>query len=169
MLCYSSVSALLHRLPRQTQLSPEEWQRYAFWDASKPYTRNLISTDHETFTVLLLCWNPQQESPIHDHPCDGCWLQVLRGKIQECRYHSQDLHCLSDETFEEGQIAYITDNMGYHKIGNPTHATPAATLHLYAPPIQECRTWRLEETSQQIICQDAVSTHYSEYGFRIKT
>jgi hypothetical protein len=32
----------------------------------------LIATDDETFTLLLLCWNPSKESPIHDHP----WVRL---------------------------------------------------------------------------------------------
>ena len=27
----------------------------------KHYTRNLISTDHKTYTLILLCWNPKRE------------------------------------------------------------------------------------------------------------
>lgn len=160
-------------LLRNTQLTVDEWSRYAFFDPSRPYTRNLIATDYKTYTLLLLCWNPQHESPIHDHPCDGCWLQVLKGTIQECRYN-QELNCTSDQTFGKGQIAYMTDAMGYHKIGNPTIDEPAVSLHLYAPPIQECRTWRLVDPATHsseekvILCQRCQSTHYSEYGFRLR-
>jgi hypothetical protein len=67
-------------------LSCEFWKQYAHSDPMKNYTRNLIATDDETFTLLLLCWNPGKESPIHDHPCDGCWVRVCQGKIQETRY-----------------------------------------------------------------------------------
>ena len=51
-----------------------EWKRYAMFDPSKNYTRNLIATDDETFTLLLLCWNSNKESPIHDHVSVGVWL-----------------------------------------------------------------------------------------------
>ncbi|KAL7535306.1 hypothetical protein ACHAXR_008454 [Thalassiosira sp. AJA248-18] len=70
----------------------------------KNYTRNLIATDNETFTLLLLCWNPGKCSPIHDHPCDGCWLRVCQGQIQETRYEinteTDNLDVTSDEVFE---------------------------------------------------------------------
>jgi hypothetical protein len=58
------VSELFGRL----DLGLGEWRKYALFDSSKHYTRNLIATDDETFTLLLLCWNPAKESPIHDHP-----------------------------------------------------------------------------------------------------
>lgn len=53
---------------RRLDLSLGEWRKYALFDPMKNYTRNLIATDDETFTLLLLCWNPSKESPIHDHP-----------------------------------------------------------------------------------------------------
>lgn len=54
--------------------------KYAFWDPSKLYTRNLVATDGKNYTVLLLCWNPGRESPIHDHPCEGCWVKTVSGR-----------------------------------------------------------------------------------------
>ena len=59
------VNILFHRL----DLSREDiWRKYALFEPMKNYTRNLIATDDETYTLLLLCWNPDKESPIHDHP-----------------------------------------------------------------------------------------------------
>ena len=71
---------------RRVRFDKQDWEAYAHFDASRHYTRNLIATDHVSYTLLLLCWNPGEESPIHDHPCDGCWMEVLQGQIQECRY-----------------------------------------------------------------------------------
>jgi hypothetical protein len=56
---------------RRVRFDKQDWEAYAHFDASRHYTRNLIATDHVSYTLLLLCWNPGQESPIHDHPCDG--------------------------------------------------------------------------------------------------
>ena len=58
------VNELFSRL----DLSLGEWKRYRLFDPMKNYTRNLIATDDETFTLLLLCWNANKSSPIHDHP-----------------------------------------------------------------------------------------------------
>lgn len=53
---------------------------YAFWDPDKLYTRNLMASDGKNFTILLLCWNPGKESPIHDHPCEGCWVKTVSSR-----------------------------------------------------------------------------------------
>jgi cysteine dioxygenase len=146
------------------RLDKQDWEVYAHFDASRHYTRNLIATDHVSYTLLLLCWNPGQESPIHDHPCDGCWMEVFQGQIQECRYraskhNASTLECTQDKTFDEGGIVFIEDSQGLHKVGNPG-TRPAVTMHLYSPPFQSCKIW-LDETkkpSKSSIC------HYSEYG-----
>jgi len=58
------VNELFSRL----DLSTKEIGPYCLFEQNKNYTRNLIATDNETFTLLLLCWNAEKESPIHDHP-----------------------------------------------------------------------------------------------------
>lgn len=106
------VNVLFSRL----DLSAGEWNKYSLFDTTKNYTRNLIATDNETYTLLLLCWNPNKESPIHDHPCDGCWLRVCQGKIQETRYEINDetdkMDVTSDEVFDHHAPAFINDSMG---------------------------------------------------------
>lgn len=162
------------QLFRRMHLSKHEQEKYTFLDPNKKYTRNLIATDHETFTLLLLCWNPNKYSPIHDHPCDGCWMKVLHGSVNEKRYrnvshvvvggdhnqHHDRLVCTSDLYFTEGQDVFIKDSLGYHKIGN--HGNEASvTLHLYSPPISKCRLWMSERSTsstQSYMC------NFSEYG-----
>lgn len=39
--------------------SSGDWKRFEMYDRFK-YTRNLVATDHKTFTLLLLCWNTSQ-------------------------------------------------------------------------------------------------------------
>jgi len=145
---------------RRLDLPPEAWYKYALFDDDKPYTRNLISTDNETYTLLLLCWNPQNESPIHDHPCDGCWLQVLEGNIVEVRYDKK-LRRVSDVAYNEGQLSYITNNSGYHKVCATND--PAVTLHLYSPPFDSCHCW-YSDTADPLEPSRGWNINHSEYG-----
>jgi len=158
------VNALFSRL----DLTLGEWKKYAMFESKKNYTRNLIATDDETFTLLLLCWNPGKESPIHDHPCDGCWLRVCQGKIQETRYEinteTDRMDVTSDVVFEDDAPAFINDSMGYHKVGNPSTSTPAITLHLYCPPFNQCKIWL--DPSHASSPSKACMCNYSEYGVK---
>jgi len=123
-----------------------------FPDMSKNYTRNLVATDGKTFTLLMLYWNPNKVSPIHDHPCDGCWMRVCEGVVQEKRYKEADgdngLICVQNDIFCEGEISHIADWMGYHKVGNPHISKPAVTLHLYSPPFESCNVWLNEKSTR---------------------
>ena len=39
-------------------------------------------------TILILFWEKDApKSPIHDHPCDGCFVVGLDGQLQETRYN----------------------------------------------------------------------------------
>jgi cysteine dioxygenase len=156
------VNELFSRL----DLSTKEWlEPYRQSEPNKNYTRNLIATDNETFTLLLPCWNAEKESPIHDHPCDGCWLRVCEGKIQETRYKidkdTDKMEVTSDEIFEDNYPAFIKDSMRFHKIGNPSKQ-PAVTLNLYCPPFNQCRIWldptHASKQSNVFMC------NYSEFG-----
>uniref|UniRef100_A0A7S4MBD2 Cysteine dioxygenase n=1 Tax=Odontella aurita TaxID=265563 RepID=A0A7S4MBD2_9STRA len=156
------IAALFRRL----DVNRSEWDRFEFFDSSRNYTRNLISTDGDTYTLILLCWNAGKESPIHDHPCDGCYMRVLEGSIRESRYFRNEnedkLDCTADEIFKEGDLAFIKDSIGYHKIGNPTKDIPAVTMHLYSPPFQRCQIW--PDPSHASRSSSASMCYYSEYG-----
>ncbi|KAL3790531.1 hypothetical protein HJC23_007680 [Cyclotella cryptica] len=102
------VTQLFSRL----YLSQNEIRGTAILDPSVKYTRSLVATDDATFSLLLLCWNPDTESPIHDHPCDGCWVRVCNGVVKETRYEVDETKdCLvvsSEEIFDSKSIGYRT-------------------------------------------------------------
>ena len=124
----------------------------------------LFTTDNKTYTLLLLCWTPGQHSPIHDHPCDGCWMKVLRGQIRECRFQKdpdfESLVLTQDATYYTEEAAYMEDSLGLHSVGNPSSTFPAITLHLYCPPIKQCRVWMDETDRPEVV----TVKHFSEYG-----
>lgn len=142
-----------------------ELERFAYADTSKNYTRNLIATDNETYALILIVWNRGKYSPIHDHPCDGCWVKVIDGAINEVRYQSQDGKLVesSNLTLDEG-VTYMDDSMGFHKIGNPSATVDAVTLHLYSPPYDKCRVWF--DTGDAAKSSVAHAYYFSEFGER---
>ncbi len=83
--------------------------QYKHFESEKKYTRNLIATDGERFTLMLLCWNGGKESPVHDHPCRGCWMRVCEGSVTETRYARKDgsLVEVGAGTFESPAVAYV--------------------------------------------------------------
>jgi predicted metal-dependent enzyme (double-stranded beta helix superfamily) len=132
----------LLQILRRVDLSTNELNKYTFWDSEKSYTRNLVATDDRHYTLLLLCWNPGKESKVHNHPCDGCYVKTVRGCIRESQYgvrENQEVYPTKVRFFNEGQISYIDDSMGLHKIGNPFRDSGSVSLHLYTPPFSSCK------------------------------
>lgn len=139
----------------------KELQRYIFFDPLKNYTRNLIATDNKTYAVMLLCWNKTKFSPIHDHPCDGCWVKVVQGTVQEIQYQEKDGKLVESKNLKaDGGVLYMNDSIGYHKVGNPSTLVDAITLHVYSPPFEKCRIWLDVDKPPST----AVSCYYSEFG-----
>jgi hypothetical protein len=127
-------------LYRRLVLDPEDYERFAHFNPSKNYTRNLIATDDERYTLLLLCWNPNKASPIHDHPCDGCWMRVVCGKVQECRYvqsslgEEDALHCVSNEIYKGTMSSLVLAFLAPTRYFSLTHL-PYLSLHSCRWPI----------------------------------
>jgi len=87
---------------------PEEWTKFCYYDEFR-YTRNLVEKNKH-YVLLLLCWGPKQQSPIHDHAGSNCWLRVMRGNLEETMYdYKEDVHPEARAThlYHEGQISYI--------------------------------------------------------------
>jgi cysteine dioxygenase len=122
----------------------DDWRKFALFEATY-YSRNLVKQS-ELYELIVLCWNPGQCSPIHDHANQRCWMAVLDGAVRETMFHAAGDDSLREgatRTFARGSVAYIVDEIGWHRIG-PTGEAPAVTLHLYSRPIRECRIFDLE-------------------------
>ncbi|KAG1688754.1 hypothetical protein DVH05_008758 [Phytophthora capsici] len=157
----------LQKLLEDFPVNMEELQRFAHFDPSRNYTRNLISTDNETYALMLLCWNPGKYSPVHDHPSDGCWVKVIQGHVNEVRYEKQNgkLVETSNVVFTSG-VTYMDDSFGLHKVGNPHEETNAISMHLYSPPYEKCRVWfDTEDANQSSV---SVANYYTEYGEKVE-
>jgi len=62
-------------------------------------------------------------------------MRILKGNLLETRYETppQDIvtspKIISEEVYKEGQVAYMADELGVHKISNPDEREVAVSLH----------------------------------------
>ena len=70
-----NVAGLLARYAQ----AHDDWRDYVHF-REECYARNLVSAS-ELFELLVICWQPGQVSPIHDHQGQRCWMGVLEGGI----------------------------------------------------------------------------------------
>jgi cysteine dioxygenase len=134
------VAALLSTYAR----SQEDWEQLAVFDPVR-YTRNLIHRC-SAFELLLLCWEVDQESPVHDHSGQDCWMAVLRGELEEQHYIPPRALSVGPMALGKrsevgrGGVAYIADGIALHRI-RPLHGARGMSLHLYSRPIDTCRVY----------------------------
>ena len=129
------------------QAKHSDWNDWAMWSDDR-YTRNLVSR-RDSFELLLLCWSPGTQSPIHDHAGQNCWMAVLEGGLEEV-YYSQPKDADDNDqvlverglakSYAEGEVAAIDDSIAYH-LTQPAGDARAVSMHLYAKPIDSCRTF----------------------------
>jgi cysteine dioxygenase len=137
--CGASVTSLMSAYAA----TEKDWRPYALF-ADHGYTRNLV-VRRATYELMILCWGEGQESPIHNHEDQDCWMGVLEGCIEEVRFEMPTLgqtgapKSLGAQSFQTGQVAYIRDEMGLHLV-RPAPG-PAVSLHLYAAPYDECNCY----------------------------
>ncbi|PWY87761.1 cysteine dioxygenase type I [Aspergillus heteromorphus CBS 117.55] len=122
--------------------NPVEWARFTHNDLSKNYTRNLVVDINGRANLLVLVWNPQKGSPIHDHANAHCIMKILAGELNEVIYdtpdpargHDAPLTVKQETTYQPDEVAYICDTIGLHRVMNPQKDQVAVSLHLYTPP-----------------------------------
>ena len=109
----------------------EDWIKYIQID-NNYYFKNKIFGNNN-FEIYIITWNKNQNAPIHDHSCNGCWLKVLQGELNENIYESESLSLYKSNTIKTNDISFMKNNIGYHSITNNSDET-AVTLHIYNPP-----------------------------------
>jgi len=142
-----------------------DWARYAVFDLHR-YTRNLVHQGNGKFNLMLLCWSETHASSIHDHANSHCFMKCLDGELLETQYHWPDqngeMHQKCATKLKTNETAYIHDNIGLHRVENPSHVSGAVSLHLYSPPFDECSVFD-ENTGRKF---SAKVTFWTKFGTR---
>ena len=85
--------------------------------SDKTYKRNLVLKNSKIL-IMILCWKSGQQSPIHNHPEQGCLMKIITGKLQENRYKIQDLNFVNQKIYKKNDVSYIDNSEFVHKISN---------------------------------------------------
>lgn len=118
---------------------------YCTWN-EEHYTRNCLQRNQEK-EIILLCWEPGQKTPIHNHNGQNCWVSQLQGSITENLYqnYNQQYNLTNSISLEEGKCSFINDEMGWHNLENHSNKR-SVSLHIYVNPIEECEILNGEKT-----------------------
>ncbi len=160
------ASEVTAALGRYAASGAQDWRAFAHFEADY-YARNLVRQS-ELFELIVLCWGAGQRSPIHDHHGQRCWMAVLDGEVSESLFTVRDgpraeLSPGVARKFSRGSVAYIVDEMGWHRI-EPAGGRPAVTMHLYSRPIRTCAIY--DEQTQSVVTR---TMRYHSIGGVVQT
>ncbi|KAK0099963.1 Cysteine dioxygenase [Cadophora gregata] len=124
----------LQKLMENYISSEKDWEKYAFEDLSRGYTRNLVDEGNGKSNLLILVWTPSKGSPVHDHADAHCLMKVLKGKLKETRFdyprnNATAPQVIKETIYHQGEVTYMADELGLHKISNPDEKETAVSLH----------------------------------------
>jgi len=139
---------------QRMDISDEEFEKYYTW-SDKKYTRNCLARTDD-FELMLICWEQDQASRIHDYGDAMAWVHPISGCLKEERYllsnNGNGLIKISSLTLEDGEFSFV-NKTGIHQYQN-NYESRAVSLHLYVKPLRErkiydcsegmCKTWSAE-------------------------
>lgn len=100
-------------------------------DSETTYQKILLFKS-DKFDIYLFIWYPNCSTEIHDHAENGCFMKILKGKLQETIYDTIFYKKQSKNTISEGEYKYISNKLGYHTIQNLSSIS--VSIHIYSPP-----------------------------------
>ena len=78
------------------------------------YTKYILFSSN-LFDIILIKWNKNSESKIHDHSEKGCFMKILSGKLCEETYDT-NIKLLEKNILNINNIGYKISNRLLHKI-----------------------------------------------------
>ncbi len=126
---------------KSMKLPIAEFKKHATWSKTC-YTRNCIF-ENENFELILICWEKEQVTAIHDHGGEECWVYFIEGDFREHVYTENEngkLDIVKTTEAMPGDVSYMIDFMGFHNLENRSNKR-SLSLHLYAKPIKNCNVY----------------------------
>lgn len=125
----------LHELSSIVMDHNKGWEQYVGFSTEK-YKRQLV-TRNDSVDVVVISWNVDQHSGLHDHPSNGCIMHVVQGQLQEDIYvrettDNNKFSLSKSKIIQSGDISFIQGHSGIHNIINCN--VQSVSIHVYSPP-----------------------------------
>ena len=105
-----------------------DWKEYIKLNKIR-YNRNIVYKNNN-LELIIVTWNKNQSTEIHEHPKNGCLFKILQGNIDEYLYNDK----IQFNNYKINDIKYIDNSIGKHKMINDDEI--CISLHLYSPPYE---------------------------------
>lgn len=151
MLCKEDQSSY-DEIFNAINIPVSDFEKSASYSKEK-YTRTTLF-ENDDYELKLLCWEPGQQTPIHDHGGEECWVKFIKGSFFETIFKilpEQAIEIINEVQPEEGQTTYMIDFFGFHRLKNNGDVR-GMSLHLYAKPVSVCQVY--DEETKQILTRN---------------
>lgn len=101
---------------------------------------------NDAVEMLVICWRPGQQTPIHDHNGSHGVVRVQEGLMWETIFTFDGVKGLCYDNGRECPTGTVTgaDVPDIHRLGNPEDSRQdLITVHVYAPPLGVLKTYKV--------------------------
>ena len=143
----------VHRFVTDHPIEPHSLEPYLIFRTSY-YTRNLLQRTN-LYEILAICWEVGQQSRIHNHRGQNCWMAVPIGRLLVQNYR------LISGTGETGPCELAESSRNWMDLAHPGRVDPlepihyvanppelaqrAVSIHIYSHPYDSCQVYFLEQ------------------------
>lgn len=117
-----------------SNFASDDWLKYVTINPNHYHRSKVFENDD--FEIIIITWNKKQGSQIHNHAFNGCYMLMLQGELHE-ELFDENLTLKNSRIVKVGDVTFIDDKIGYHRIKNLSCETSAISLHVYSPPNHE--------------------------------
>lgn len=114
---------------------------YAQWSDDKAYMR-ICLFENTDFELILICWNTDAKTAVHNHNEQNCWVFSVDAAIEEVLYCAKGQASLEINRIAPGGRTFMGKGNKCHSLENKSDV-PVMTLHLYNEPIKKCEVMGL--------------------------
>jgi cysteine dioxygenase len=130
-------------------VQPETLDKYLFFSKGN-YTRNLIFKN-DVFECMTICWEIGQQSRVHNHRDQNCWMSAPIGRlrVQNYRVDERDAACGTCQIVATDIYDMDADHPCAVNPLEPVHAVHnlaefgkrAVSIHVYSKPFDSCEVY----------------------------
>src|SRR5579859_6841026 len=153
---------------REHPVRPETLESYLCWD-KQHYTRNLIDKT-PLYELVAICWEIGQNSSIHNHDKQNCWMAVPIGRLRVQNYRTLfedvaagrcDIEASDQVEMNPSHPVAVNPLEPVHKVFNPREFNQrAVSLHIYSRPFDQCVVY----SDEQHTCGVIKLSYTTEFG-----
>jgi hypothetical protein len=110
-----------------------DWNDHVEFSSTKYNKKAILKND--VVELMIISWEIDQKTLIHDHPENGCIMKVVQGCLVEDKYSDDGEIWLSATFIGENDISFSKGKEITHKIKG---ICQSVSIHIYSPQNYVC-------------------------------